>query len=222
MEWFLALTWQAWNIRNQWVMSGKCQDALRSVEWVASLVSDFQAVRVKPCSVKRPCPRDTTWSPPPLGTVAVTVDAAIDSNVRRTGAGCILRNPEGQLLASAISAINQQIGVPEAEAKAILFGMTTAAALNYKEIYVQSDSQKIIKMLAQTHSPTTELGMLVEEIKCLSNSFVSCDFSFIPRSCNIPAHKLAKYSLKFNSSVVWLDEAPPWLYVDIKADLPSN
>lgn len=139
----------------------------------------------------------------------------------KSGAGYVVRDHRGHLIAAGIAVTSQRISPSEAEAKAIIFGLRAAAALQLRKIEIQSDCHRVISMLQQNLPPATELGMLIEEIMFLRDSFEETHFSFLNRDCITPAHKLARYSLNFNYDVMWCNEAPPWLYTDLKADMPN-
>ena len=75
-----------------------------------------------------------SWPPPRPGVMAVSVDAAIDNNRSQYGTGCVLRDHEGVVVASAISAKAPVLAPALAEASAILRGLALASDYNCREV----------------------------------------------------------------------------------------
>lgn len=222
MEWLLALVWQAWNARNEWVMQGRQRPVCMMVDWTDHYFNEFVSSPNQSKQTNRENAQGPgTWQPPIQGVVAVTVDAAISQEQRKYGSGYVLRDHNGRLIVAGISTVNQRLNPPEAEARAIIHGLRTTTTLQVRKVKVQSDCQRVISLNLQNHLPMTELGLLVDEIKYLKDCFDESHFSFLPRNNNVPAHKLARYSLNFDADVMWHNEAPPWLYPNLMADLPN-
>lgn len=86
LERLLMLLWQSWNLQNSAIFQGRKDEPHRMVEWVLHFPSDFRDAytATKPA---RPERKETTrWPVPPMGWVAVSVDAATDCVRGKVGA----------------------------------------------------------------------------------------------------------------------------------------
>ena len=104
MEWFLTLSWKIWNFRNDWVMQRKRRTENMVVEWIAEYFNEFRGTLIKKTPIERDLEKLQSWPPPLPHLIAVSVDAAVDNDATKSGAGCVIRDHNGHLLARAISA----------------------------------------------------------------------------------------------------------------------
>lgn len=65
--------------------------------------------------------------------------------------------------------------------------------------------------------PPMELGTILKDIQVMSSMFISFDIVFRPRLCNVIAHKLARFSLRFISKATWT-EISPCVWQEIVSD----
>ncbi|KAK9180532.1 hypothetical protein WN943_029742 [Citrus x changshan-huyou] len=63
-----------------------------------------------------------------------------------------------------------------------------------------------------------EVGWLVDEIQDLAKDVANVAFKFVPRVCNLVAHKLSKLALLKPNCCIWLSEAPLELIALLSCD----
>ncbi|KAK9183546.1 hypothetical protein WN944_026699 [Citrus x changshan-huyou] len=63
-----------------------------------------------------------------------------------------------------------------------------------------------------------EIGWLVDEIQDLAKDVANVAFKFVPRVCNLVAHKLSKLALLKPNCCIWLSEAPLELIALLSCD----
>ena len=163
----------------------------------------------------------SVWPPPNPGVWAISVDAAVDATGGRYGSGCVIRDHWGMVLASEIAAKSLGLSPELAEATAILRGLDLAKDLGLRRVVVHSDCLRVVNAIKVRDIPHTELGTIVEDIKVSSYTFLKATFTFIPRSCNMVAHNLAKYALLVNTEARWSGCVPPCAIRGVLNDVVS-
>ncbi|KAL5788038.1 hypothetical protein ACOSP7_004987 [Xanthoceras sorbifolium] len=76
---------------------------------------------------------------------------------------------------------------------------------------VESDSSTVINLILSMASIHSEIGMIINDILDLQDSFDFVKFVFSPRSTNKVAHSLAKMTLVHDIDLVLMEEVPPGL-----------
>lgn len=100
----MAVTiWHIWEARNNARNSGEVAHPRRTAAKIKAYVDMILLHLYKPASGQR---RETpalspSWSPPPSGTVLLTSDAAIFSELQKSGLGVVARNHMGQCIANS-------------------------------------------------------------------------------------------------------------------------
>jgi ribonuclease HI len=145
----------------------------------------------------------TTWTPPPLGTVLVSSDAAIFQEAGCRGVGAIMRDHQGAFLAACRQHI-EGLSSPElAEAVALRRAVQLARAERVDNVIFETDCLSLVQRLNSSTMDRSIVGMVVAEIKGVGRGFTSISFRHVKRVFNQPAHLLAKSSLDVNSSCVF-------------------
>ena len=217
LDFFLVLVWEVWNHMNN-VSAGKNKwDPSELVEWAGGFLDEYRRANLLPPSALKERQRTPkTWQPPPPGIFDVCVDAAVGEG--RFGTGCVLRDYRGWVVASEIMSKDVGFSPPLAEAYAILEGLRLAEEVGIDSIEVKSDCLAVVNAIMKNEAPSTELGTILESIKVRRTNFVNFNISFLPRSCNVAAHNMARYALKVNSTSRWLGLVPPCAMADVIKD----
>lgn len=150
---------------------------------------------------------NTVWKPPNRGWWKVNTDAAIASG--RVGLGMIVSDCEGDVVMSGGSALELIIPAKQAEARASLFGLRYAYDAGYRKVVLESDCSTLVELLKGNSQELSATQMIVKDILSLANLFEACTFNFAKRLCKRAAHAIAKASLTFVETLVWMDECPP-------------
>ncbi|XP_043694642.1 uncharacterized protein LOC122645400 [Telopea speciosissima] len=128
------------------------------------------------------------WSPPPLGWVAINCDGSVKQD--RGGYDAIGRDHLGNPL-FAIAGGAREVSIVHMELQAIKIGLLKASSSNLSRVQVRSDSILAIKMIVGTFALSWEVRWLIENIRILHESFVSCSFAHQVREANSCADYLA-------------------------------
>lgn len=96
--------------------------------------------------------------------------------------------------------------------------MEFALELDITNAVFEGDSESICREL-QDPGPSLALhGHLIQDVKILSNSFHSVNFSQVRREGNTVAHALARSAISRPSLTIWMEDVPPDIRHLVQAD----
>jgi hypothetical protein len=131
------------------------------------------------------------WSPPPVGSIQLNVDAALFATSRRFGAGVIARNLVGECIV-ALGDSAQEVVVPElAEALAVRLVLSLANDEDMINIIIASDYLSVIQRILSSNRDRSACGVVIEDIKLMAAFFTAISFHHVRRGQNIVIHRLA-------------------------------
>lgn len=93
-----------------------------------------------------------------------------------------------------------------------------AKDLSLSSSILERDSEINTRAFQDTEQSLASFGNLVEEIKTLTDSFLSCSVSYVKRKGNFVSQNLARYVKHVSSSVIWVEEVPPHIVPILMAD----
>ncbi|XP_060964641.1 uncharacterized protein LOC133033660 [Cannabis sativa] len=134
------------------------------------------------------------WSTPPEDWIKINCDVKVGGESM-----CIValaRDHVGMVLWGATNFLNftdPLIG----EVAVCQLALETATVRKYDFILIESDSEVVINAIKGVHSNWKIVNYL-SVCNQLSKKFLSCNFSFIPRSCNFAAHNVARWAYAQN------------------------
>ncbi|XP_021744201.1 uncharacterized protein LOC110710236 [Chenopodium quinoa] len=135
------------------------------------------------------------------------------------GLGGVIRDAEGDVVASTFLPFHGNFDVDIAEALTMRHALSIAIDSGFRNVCMETDSLKLHNHLIKRCSPATAFGSIINDILQLSSSCLSCYFSFVKRNCNRVAHALAKLCSSFDSFRVWVKEVPSSIAEVVMADL---
>ena len=120
-------------------------------------------------------------------------DGAVFREENSAGVGVIIRDEEGQIIASMAEKVPLPNSIAALEAVAAVETLYFAAELGISSIVLGGDSEIVFKALVSDDTSFADHGHLVEEAKLLSALFNFCSFSYVKRQGNSTAHHLARH-----------------------------
>ncbi|KAK1668625.1 hypothetical protein QYE76_056784 [Lolium multiflorum] len=146
----LAVTvWHLWEARNGVRNGEKRKHPTSLAEQIKAYTEMILLHLFKPLTSHSRETLATTsrWSPTPVGSVVIHVDAALFSSSSRMGVGIVIRNHMGNFLA-ACSRLLDQVTVPEiAEALAIRTAVSLAKDEGWNNVIMVSDCLSVIQRI---------------------------------------------------------------------------
>ncbi|XP_050266452.1 uncharacterized protein LOC126710119 [Quercus robur] len=169
--------------------------------------------------IETPPPSLLSWTPPPFNCIKINVDAA-HSDLKASIAA-VARNHDGVVIKVWAKSIPLFSPI-QAEATAILWAAQLAISETWTNIIIEGDAKLCFDALSSTPSSANwSIMNIIDNIKSLTPSFVSCTFLWVRRLCNIPAHTAAKLALATDFSFCFSSNIlPPPLRLACMADCP--
>ncbi|KAF5450327.1 hypothetical protein F2P56_030688 [Juglans regia] len=152
------------------------------------------------------------WIAPREGEVKIDWDAAFDQKEKRMGAGVIIRDVEGEVLA-ALSMPRSNIPSPGmAEVNALWRALQLSAELGIEHATFEGDALEIIRGVNNKDENWEWNGQKVEDIKTIlaNRSFWKVQHTY--REGNKVADLLAKFAFSVDEEKVWIEDGPEGLY----------
>ena len=119
-----------------------------------------------------------------------------------------IRDNNGAVLASCSEKIHQGYKADKVEALAALKAVTFARELGFQRATLEGDSLAQIKALKSTECSLSPIGLLVDDVKRVANSFERLLYSHVKRNDNRVIHSLAKNALCIPDFQVWMGDVP--------------
>ncbi|CAN1300327.1 Putative ribonuclease H protein At1g65750 [Linum perenne] len=148
------------------------------------------------------------WHPPAMGTLKCNVDGALFAERHLHGAGMILRNHNGDVL--AFKAMNSR-GCPNAktcEALALREAIIWLKSKGIRNVVIETDAQLVCSALGKEETDTTEFGDVISQCRDMLDPLMI--IRHVRRSGNETAHALARQSRNLVTPLVGVT-LPFWL-----------
>jgi ribonuclease HI len=123
--------------------------------------------------------------------VVIYCDGAARGNPGPAGAGAVVADPDGTVLAEIAEGLGETTN-NVAEYTAAIRGLEAAKRLGAREVLLRSDSQLMInQMTGRYRVKTAHLQPLHRQVSELARSFDRVEFEHVPRAQNAAADALA-------------------------------
>ena len=147
--------------------------------------------------------------PPPANLVKINFDGAVFSKDNFSGVGAVIRDENGLVLGSCTKRLPQAYSAVEVEALAAATALALAKDLGVTWAILEGDSLVVIKALREKEQLLSPTGLLLEDVRMLSQSFRKLLYSHTKREGNSITHNLVKYANSIPNLLVWMEDVPP-------------
>lgn len=144
------------------------------------------------------------WQGPPLGYVKCNMDAAFFQREHQMGIGICIRNDVVPFMMAKSHWRDTMLSVKEGEAFALLVAIQWIKDIGLQYVIFESDSKSVVDNIHSSLLYVDEYGSLITHCKSLLLSLPYCKVQFASRSVNTDAHQLARNSIHYPRSVVFL------------------
>jgi ribonuclease HI len=134
------------------------------------------------------------------------------------GIGVVVRDHQGTFIAACGERRDKVTNAELAEALALRHVVAFACDEGYSTVIFASDCQSVINRVNAGMMDRSCYGPVIEDVKRLARSFVSCSFKHVYRVVNVVAHVLAR-RCEFSVDVVWRGLPPECIREDICNDI---
>ncbi|XP_075663123.1 uncharacterized protein LOC142632637 [Castanea sativa] len=133
------------------------------------------------------------WKPPPSSVYKLNFDAAIFSDLDRTGVGAIIRDEHGQVMAAMTAS-----------------GPPVRSNAGFNKLIIEGDNVNVMQAISSTKIDCSLLGYVVDDIRHLVYCLEWASFSTTRRDGNKVAHVLAQHARNsIDNDVYWMEDSPP-------------
>ncbi|XP_075494805.1 uncharacterized protein LOC142532377 [Primulina tabacum] len=167
------------------------------VEWSATLLKDFKEARESLLTVPapKPLPQLERWTRPPVNTLKLEIDAAVNFDTGGYSIGAIVRNHDDQILVAFGKRISKPWSLDFAELLSIRDGMRLLQELGIEAHVITTDPLLVVQVVINPVEDLSYCGALVLDIRNSLDSRIDTDLRQVGRSTIRVAHSLAIFSL---------------------------
>ena len=146
-----------------------------------------------------------------MGTVKENFNGAIFQDIRKVGIGVIVRDSNGQ----AIASLSEQTSLPFSpeivEAMATARAISFVQDLGFTSFILEGDSVNVINTLNSDEKSLSNYGHILSSTKSMLVASSCVSFSHVRCAGNYVAHNLAKHARHVRGFIVWTENVPPHL-----------
>ena len=221
LDLFTLTAWSVWNQRNRARIQEPATDLQQIAVAAKSSLDEFhRSIQRRDSQGRRAThTAQSHWRPPPREVVKVNFDGATCSLEKSSGVGVVVRDMNGLVLASCAKRIHQSVKAVEIEAMAAATALSFAKDLGFQRLILEGDSLEVIQALLERTETLTPTGLLLEDVRSLSQNFDLLLYSHTKRDGNAVAHSLAKYALRIPDFLAWMEDVPSHIQSIVQADL---
>ncbi|KAM2124648.1 hypothetical protein ACFX1Q_015215 [Malus domestica] len=163
----------------------------------------------------------SVWSPLDISWYKVNVVASWNSITKKGYIAIVIRGSNGRFIAARRQSITAS-RMEEAEAMVVLEGCKLVNHLELRKIIIESNSKEVVSSLCTSiYNGRWETFPVLWKAMQLKASFQQCRWSWVPRSANMVADKLASVKNSEMSNYTWVERPPSSIvHILIKDGLP--
>lgn len=209
---FVVTVWkEIWHARNKFIFEGRKLSPVTLIAKAKATIEAYQRVHeTEQINRRDGVSKQKQWCPPPIGYYKVNVDAAVQAGAQLTGIRVVIRNSQGQVVATvAVKNTKPQENVSAAEAEAVKRGMEMAIEAGLSAVIIETDCMEVVNLANNITSSRKEILWAISDIQSYMEKFQSITIQHVSRCCNSCAQSLAERALRSSESVTWKDNFPP-------------
>ena len=158
------------------------------------------------------------WSPRPAGSIKVIFDGALFKDIRKARIKVIVRDSNGQAIASLSEQTSLPFSLEIAEAMAATRALSFVQDLGFTSFILEEDSANVINTLNSEEMSLSTYGHILSLAKSMLMASSCVSFSHVRRSKKSVAHNLAKHARHVRGFSMWTENVPPHLNFVFLAD----
>ena len=217
LELFAIQVWCIWHQRNQSRLQQPCYLTKDLKLTAQERWDEIRSVNPLPNPI-RPEPKPK-WTAPPRNKYKINYDAAISNAENKAVIGVVVRDCNGEVMASLIQQLEQAYQPVEVEAIAACRAVEFGSEVGVDCAIVEGDSEVIVKALRNNDNGLTPFAPLINDVSLFSRLFSELAYSHIRRDGNKVAHSLARLALMTPGWTVWMEGVPSRTLPFVQADL---
>ena len=137
-------------------------------------------------------------------------EAAIFSELDRTGVGAIVQNEQGQVMAAMTASGSKVSSSEEAELLACRRSIEFVVDVGFTKLIIEGDYVNVMQAISSSWINSLLLGYVVDDIHHLVHCLEWTRLSITRRGGTKVAHVLAQHSRNtLDNDVYWMEDSPP-------------
>ena len=172
---FATTAWTIWYQRNKARLLDQPLPLHHIVGFARNYLKEFKSLDSPHPPRRQATPR--SWSPPAAGLVKIKFDGAWFRESDMVGLGVVIRNGDGQVLATLSEQIVKPPSVEILELLAVRRAVTFPVESGHVQVVCEGDSKLVINSLRGPGMENSQGGHLIMDIKSKLNSFLSISFA---------------------------------------------
>jgi ribonuclease HI len=149
-----------------------------------------------------------TWTRPSDGFVKVNWDASVNTNLNKMGAGVVVRDSHGVVLAMYCTTKGCITSPSDAEAVGAWAAVQLAKRMGLRRVILEGDALEIIQGLTRDGDCWAPYGQILNEIKSELSKHIGWCAQYVNRTANAVAHQLARSSFLYGEEREWRSDFP--------------
>ena len=154
-----------------------------------------------------------------MNMVKINFDGVVFTKEKKSGVGMVVRDAKGLVLASCAKEMHQPFKAMVIESLVAATPLSFATNLGFRRVVLEGDSMDVIQALRENAESLTPRGLLLEDVRMLSQNFEQLLYSHTKREGNSVAHNLAKYALCFPDFLALTEDVLPQIQSILQANL---
>ena len=130
--------------------------------------------------------------------------SVVFSDLHAMGAGMVIRDSQGKVLAAMCKRILANLFALDAKAKSMEIAVQFVWEMGFREVYFETDSSTLKNILTGLSKAPASLEPVTASIMAQLNKFRFVSFCHVKRDGNRPTHMLAQFAKQVSDFVVWL------------------
>ncbi|XP_075655185.1 uncharacterized protein LOC142625399 [Castanea sativa] len=146
-------------------------------------LNDFHMKRQEmETQVQRSCKiSHNRWLPPPVNVVKINFDGAVFSKENKSGVGVVVKDVKGLVLTSCAKVMQQASEAVDIESLAVATALSFARDPGFQCVVLKGDLMEVIQALRENAQSLTLIGLLLEDVRMLSQNFEQVLYSHTKR-----------------------------------------
>ncbi|KAH1047985.1 hypothetical protein J1N35_038769 [Gossypium stocksii] len=190
---FKRLTNEAVCLRNRWIHEAHPQSGAEIARFILQYLQELKSIHQTHLTLSQ---IPESWRPLEQGFCKLNFDAAVDSKNQRSCSGIIVRNSNGDVLATKVIVHENIPSMFISEANACLQAAIMGREMRLTHVEIEGDSLTVIKKVQNTGQDKSVIGSYIHDIKDLLKGFHKSQVQHVRRKANEKAHSLASKGLK--------------------------
>ncbi|KAK9950614.1 hypothetical protein M0R45_006095 [Rubus argutus] len=202
---FMCL-WVIWSERNNIIWKEGNFKPLFMAAWTLNLLEEYQKFhRPKNKINRRPFSK---WEAPPRGRLKINCDGAYKTELELGGIGVVVRNEDGNVIASLSRSIPVVSSAFHTEVEACRAALLLASQQGWDDFILETDCANLVSTLERIGEDFSEYGRIIDDCREYMLTFNTIEIRHIYREANCVANRLAHIASISTIDKLCLNETP--------------